>query len=175
MQGGEFFILNVRGWYFRVLDMGEYRPNVAALMVNDEGLLLVCERLLNPGAWQFPQGGVDEGEEHELAVLREVEEEIGLKPEHYVVEKSKGGYRYDYPPGAMKDKPARKARFVGQEQTYYLCRVKGEAPEVNLMREPREFSQAKWIEPGEFDLEWLPDFKKETYRAVLRDFFGVVA
>jgi putative (di)nucleoside polyphosphate hydrolase len=153
--------------------MGEYRPNVAALMVNESGHLLVCERLLNPGAWQFPQGGVDEGEERDAAVLREVEEEIGLKPEHYVVEKSKGGYRYDYPPDVRWKKPMRKARFVGQEQTYYLCRVKAGVPEVNLMQEPREFSQASWIEPREFEIEWVPDFKKETYRAVMRDFFGV--
>lgn len=159
--------------FTRVGGMGEYRPNVAALMVDGEGRLLVCERLLNPGAWQFPQGGVDEGEEHDLAVLREVEEEIGLKPEHYVVEKSKGGYRYDYPPGAMAGKPKRKARFVGQEQRYYLCRVREGAPEVNLMQEPREFSRAMWIEPKEFRLDWLPDFKKETYREVMRDFFEV--
>ena len=60
--------------------MGEYRPNVAALIINKDGCLLVCERLLNPGAWQFPQGGVNEGESLEAAILREVEEEIGLKP-----------------------------------------------------------------------------------------------
>ncbi len=153
--------------------MGEYRPNVAALMVNEKGRLLVCERLGNPGAWQFPQGGVDEGEEHDVAVLREVEEEIGLKPEHYLVEKARGGYRYKYPPEVQQGMSARKARFEGQEQTYYLCRVKGEAPEVNLMQEPREFSQAKWIEPGEFELDWLPEFKKGTYQKVMRDFFGV--
>jgi putative (di)nucleoside polyphosphate hydrolase len=44
---------------------------------------------------------------------------------------------------------------------------------VNLMQEPREFSQARWILPSEFQLSWLPDFKKATYQAVLRDFFGV--
>ncbi len=153
--------------------MDEYRPNVAALMINGAGQLLVCERLLNPGAWQFPQGGVDEGEPLEVAILREVEEEIGLKPEDYEVERSKGGYRYDYPPGVQKNKPPHKAKFVGQEQTYFLCRVSEGAPEVNLMQEPREFGQARWIEPEKFELDWLPDFKKETYRQVMHDFFSV--
>ncbi len=153
--------------------MGEYRPNVAALMVNGNGRLLICERLLNPGAWQFPQGGVDEGEAPDDAVLREVEEEIGLQSGDYKIEKILGGYRYDFPPEAQLGMSSRKARFVGQEQTYYLCRVKEDAPEVNLMQEPREFSRAKWIFPEEFRLDWLPAFKKETYRAVLRDFFGV--
>ena len=153
--------------------MDEYRPNVAALMINGEGQLLVCERLLNPGAWQFPQGGVDEGESLEVAILREVEEEIGLKPEDYEVERSKGGYRYDYPPGVRKNKQPHKAKFVGQEQTYFLCRVSEGAPGLDLMQEPREFAQAKWIEPEKFELDWLPDFKKETYRQVMLDFFRV--
>jgi len=153
--------------------MNEYRPNVAALMINGEGRLLVCERLLNPGAWQFPQGGVDEGESLEVAIFREVEEEIGLKPRDYEIERFKGGYRYDYPPEARKNKPPHKAKFAGQEQTYFLCRVNDEAPEVDLMQEPREFGAAKWIRPGEFELAWLPDFKKETYREVMSDFFEV--
>jgi len=156
------------------MGMGEYRPNVAALMVNGKGELLICERLDNPGAWQFPQGGVDEGEEHDAAILREVEEEIGLKPEHYVVEKSQGGYRYEYPMSVKKMISPRKARFVGQEQRYYFCRVHADAPEVNLMQEPREFGEARWIEPKDFELGWLPEFKRETYRAVMRDFFEVL-
>ncbi len=151
----------------RISGMGEYRANVAALMVNAEGLLLVCERLDHPGAWQFPQGGVDAQEEWESAVQREIEEEIGLKPEHYEIEKSKGGYCYDYPAGVKK------GRFLGQEQTYYFCRVFPGSPELNLIQEPREFARARWIQPAEFQLNWLPDFKKDTYREVMRDFFGV--
>ena len=153
--------------------MEEYRANVAALLVNEEGLLLVCERLKNKGAWQFPQGGVDEGEAHDAALPREVQEEVGLLPEDYVVEESRGGYRYEFPPDVRANKPAHKAKFVGQEQRYYLCRVKAGAREVDLMQEPREFRQAQWIRPEEFELSWVPGFKKAVYREVMRDFFGV--
>ena len=142
-------------------------------MIDQEGRILVCERLETPGAWQFPQGGVDPGETPEHALPREIREEIGLSPEDYEIEDSRSGYRYDYPPEVMAGKPAYKAHFVGQEQTYFLCRVKAGAPPVNLMQEPREFSQARWISPSDFQLSWLPDFKKETYRCVLRDFFKV--
>jgi putative (di)nucleoside polyphosphate hydrolase len=123
--------------------MGEYRPNVAALMVNKDGYLLVCERLLNPGAWQFPQGGVSEGESLETAIQREVEEEIGLKPEDYKIERSKGLYWYDFPLGSQKKKPSHKADFVGQEQTYFLCQLNEGIAELNLMQEPREFRAAQ--------------------------------
>ena len=61
--------------------MEKYRPNVAALMVNEREQLLICERFKVPGAWQFPQGGVDEGEEPDKALLREVEEEVGFLPD----------------------------------------------------------------------------------------------
>lgn len=152
--------------------MGEYRSNVAALMINGDGRILICERLLNPGAWQFPQGGVDQGESLKMAILREVEEEIGLRPEHYEIERSKGGYRYDFPLSARKNKLSHKAKYRGQEQTYFLCRINDGAPEVDLTQEPREFSAAKWINPDEFELAWLPDFKKKTYREVMSEFFG---
>lgn len=153
--------------------MGTYRPNVAALIINEEGRLLICERLATPGAWQFPQGGVDGDEDAESALIREVREEVGLQAQHYRIEDSKGGYRYDYPADVLAGRPPHKAHFAGQEQTYFLCRLLSEAPSVDLTQEPREFSQARWIAPSDFQLAWLPEFKKGTYCAVFRDFFGV--
>ena len=49
--------------------------------------------------------------------------------------------------------------------------MKAGAREVDLMQEPREFRQAQWIRPEEFDLSWVPEFKKTVYREVMRDFF----
>ena len=149
-----------------------YRPNVAAVLQRPDGRVLIGQRSDYPGSWQFPQGGVDPGETVEEAIVREIEEEVGLKPEHYVIEQSRGEYRYRYPEKVMRAKPPEKAGFVGQEQTYFLCRLVEGAPDVNLSGEPREFSRARWIDPADFDFGWLPDFKKETYRAVLSDFFG---
>lgn len=150
----------------------KYRPNVAALLVNQEGLLLICERAGMPGAWQFPQGGVDDGETAPEALRREVTEEVGYSPDDYAVEESKGGYRYDYPPEALDFVRAKRGvAYVGQEQCYFLCRlVAGAKPP---MLDGREFLQYKWIRPGEFKLEWLPPFKRDVYRRVLQDFFGV--
>lgn len=143
---------------------------MAALMVNSRGQILICERFKIQDSWQFPQGGVDEGEELEQAIQREIEEEIGLSADTYQIQKSKGGYRYDYP---AKIRSSRKSHFIGQEQTYFLCRVKEDQPQLDLMREPREFIRAKWIYPEEFQASWLPKFKVELYRAVMKDFFGV--
>jgi len=151
----------------------KYRPNVAALIVNDAGQLLVCERSGIPGAWQFPQGGVDEGESPEEALAREIREEIGLRTGNYEIVKSKGGYRYLYPPEIKQKKLARHGHD-GQQQTYFLCRLKpGGLRMIDVNQQPREFQDCRWIDPAGFRLEWLPEFKREVYRAVLNDFFGV--
>ncbi len=141
-------------------------------MVNQDGSLLICERHTMPGAWQFPQGGVDDGESMEEGLFREVYEEIGLKPKHYDVLETREGYRYLYPPD-VRAKKIRKHGNHGQEQTYFLCKLKTGAPPVNVHQTPQEFGAYRWIRPEEFDLDWLPAFKHDVYIAVMEDFFGI--
>lgn len=149
--------------------MAEYRLNVAVLMTNREGQLLICERINSRGAWQFPQGGVDDGEVLRDALEREVEEEIGLPASSYKILSSADGYCYLY------SKPVKKGgrHYDGQQQTYYLCRLKKKAGDIDLDQKSPEFSRYKWINPEDFKLKWLPDFKRQVYRAVMLDFFGV--
>lgn len=153
--------------------MAEFRPNVALLLVDGEDRLLVCERLNATDSWQFPQGGVDPGESTEEALGREVEEEIGLPPASYEILESRGGYRYLFPDGVKKRIKGTKEWYAGQEQTYFLCRVLPGVPPVDVHQEAKEFQEHKWIRPEEFRLGWLPEFKREVYRAVMKDFFGV--
>ena len=149
-----------------------YRPNAGIIIFNKEGQLLWCKRKTGDG-WQFPQGGIDDGESAQEALLREVEEEIGLPPPSYEVIESRDGYRYLFPP-EIRSKKGKRARFVGQEQTYFLCRLRKGAPPIKVDQNPREFRNHRWIEPSRFDLGWLPAFKRLVYQNVLRDFFGVV-
>ncbi len=150
--------------------MEGFRPNVAALVLDPEGKLLVCERLRFKGAWQFPQGGVDKGEDLETALKRELVEEIGLAEGLYRVNRSRGGYRYVFPEHLTSKKSW---KFRGQEQTYFECLLNESRPELVLGGEEGEFRSFKWIEPSEFRLDWLPEFKREVYFEVMRDFFGV--
>ena len=145
-----------------------FRPNVAGILQNAQGRVLICERLNLPGAWQFPQGGIDKGERREQALLRELEEEIGLCGGDYEVLSSRGPYRYLFNNGR------RKKGYHGQEQYYYLARLRAPEERINVFTHHQEFRDSRWIYPAEFDLAWLPDFKREVYRAVLLDFFGVI-
>ncbi len=152
-----------------VLPMPEerFRPNVAALIRSQDGLLLVCERADFPGCWQFPQGGIRKDESPEEALCRELREEVSLKPHHYILQKQGGPYRYRFPDGIKKN------GYDGQEQTYFLADLLGPKTLVDVRTESPEFSAIQWVWPTDFDLEWLPPMKREVYRSVFRDILDI--
>lgn len=142
------------------------KTNVAAILRDAEGRILICERLGMPGAWQFPQGGIDEGETPEQALVRELREEISVEPEHYRIVESRGPYRYVFGEGKKK------RGHHGKLQTYFLCDFHGTNAHLDLATEHPEFQAFRWIAPDQFQLAWLPEMKREVYRAVFADFFG---
>ena len=60
------------------VDRDGFRPNVAIVVQNDQGRLLWARRVGGYDAWQFPQGGILDGESAEDALFRELYEEVGL-------------------------------------------------------------------------------------------------
>ncbi len=143
-----------------------YQPNVAGILRNRDGKILICERKTVRGAWQFPQGGVDDGETAEEAVRRELWEEISVDPEDYRIVEKRDGYRYLFDGG-------KKRGHDGKDQTYFLCEFLGKDSKINVETEHPEFRAWKWVAPSEFRREWLPAMKQEVYAAVFRDFFGI--
>ena len=146
--------------------MATYRPNVAAILQKKNGKIFVAERLDFRGSWQFPQGGVDRGEDLIAAVKRELEEETGIKPKAYEICSCHTGYRYKFPGGHLK-----KGKYCGQAQTYFLCRYWGKKGDIDLAHHTREFSSYRWIRPEDFLLRWVPRFKRPVFRRVMKDFF----
>lgn len=145
-----------------------YRPNVAAILQRDDGRIFIAERINIQGAWQFPQGGVDDGETAEQALFRELAEEIGVRREQLSILSKREGYRYAFPKGRLKY-----GIYGGQEQTYFLCQYTGTDADIDLKATHQEFASFRWIEPREFQLDWTPKFKRNVYRLVMRDFFQV--
>ena len=91
-----------------------------------------------------------------------------MLPESYHVVEERGGYRYRFPV-----RHRRRGRYVGQQQIYFRCNFHGPDSLINLETKHPEFRSFRWIDPKDFDLRWLPDFKRQVYHQVLRDFFGV--
>ena len=145
----------------------KYRANVAGILRNAAGQILVCERLGVPEAWQFPQGGIDESETPEQALARELWEEIRVSPGHFGIVSRRGPYRYLYGNGRIKK------GYHGKEQLYFLCDFTGLDAHIDVATEHPEFQAFRWIAPAEFQLPWLPEMKRDVYRAVFADFFGL--
>ncbi len=146
--------------------MPAYRPNVAIILRNAAGEILVCERSDWSGCWQFPQGGVKKHETLLDALHREVEEELGLLPSDYRVLTSKGPYRYLFANGRKKN------GFDGQEQQYYLAELTNHNAVIRYDAS-HEFQAARWLPPTAYDIDWIAPMKREVYAAVFRDFFGL--
>ena len=98
----------------------EYRKNVALILERKNGKILICQRSDCEDSWQFPQGGVDEGEEIVEALYREVREEIGLSAKFYKILEASAGYRYYF-----AKRPAKWKQYLGQEQNCFRCRFNG--------------------------------------------------
>ncbi len=111
---------------------------------------------------------MDKGEDLIAALYRETEEEIGVAPGKYRIIECRTGYRYKFPGGHLK-----KGRFCGQEQTYFLCDYRGKKKDIVLDNHVQEFIDYAWIYPADFQLKWVPKFKRRVFKRVFRDFFGI--
>jgi len=145
----------------------EFRPNVALLLCNNSGEMLICERADFPGSWQFPQGGVKKKESLKEALYRETFEEIGIPRSFLEILGSYGPYRYVFPPGLTR------GGYSGQEQTVFHARLLDGAPDFDLTHDPVEFRAARWVRPADFQLSWLPEMKQDLYQKVLGEAFGI--
>lgn len=144
-----------------------YRPNVAVIVLSHEYPnkkdIFIAERSDLTNIWQFPQGGIDEGESAEEALFRELEEEIGTRDVEIIAEFPEW-ISYDFPSHiAAKMKP-----FAGQTQRYYLVRL-NEKANININTEIPEFSDYKFVDFSELS-KYTAHFKRHVYEKVLSYF-----
>ncbi|KAL8463627.1 hypothetical protein ACS0TY_033551 [Phlomoides rotata] len=145
-----------------------YRPNVGVCLINDDNMVFVASKLNVPGAWQMPQGGIEEGEEPRTAAIRELREETGVVSAE-IIDEVPEWLTYDFPP-AVKAKVNRLwgGEWHGQAQKWFLMRLTADESEVNLANEA-EFSEWKWATPEEV-IEQAVDYKRPTYEEVVKTF-----
>ena len=152
-----------------------YRPCVGVMLVNSEGKAFVGKRIDNREGdwWQMPQGGVDEGEELEKALLREVGEEVGARPEHLeIVARLPEELVYDLPPELQGKLWG--GRYRGQRQSWFLVRFTGADSDIDLdAHHDPEFCEWRWVDP-ELLPELIVPFKREVYQAIVAGFRDLI-
>jgi len=144
-----------------------YRPNVAMIIVSDKypqkKEIFIAQRNDLTDIWQFPQGGIDNGEEVQEALFRELEEETGTLKATIVAEYPEW-ISYDFP-----EKIARKmAPYKGQTQRYFLLKLDSDAI-INLQTEHPEFINYKYVSVEDV-LNLTAHFKKPVYEKVIKYF-----
>jgi len=142
--------------------MKPYRKNVGIVVFNARGLVLAGERSGVPGAFQFPQGGLDPGEDPLHAARRELYEEIGLRIEEPPVYETSADLRYDFPDNVAEHLK----KYQGQEQKWFFFFWDGNLAELSLDHHEREFDRIAWLRPEEV-LSSIVYFKREVYRSLL--------
>jgi len=146
-----------------------YRPNVAAVVLSSEypAVMKVFIGLRSDmkDVWQFPQGGIDDGESPREALLRELKEEIGTDNIEIISEYPEWEF-YDFPDGIAKNKKL--YNYSGQKQKYYLVRLKNDS-EINIKTYHPEFNEYKFVKSDSV-FEFISHFKKPIYKKVLSHF-----
>lgn len=148
-----------------------YRSCVGIALFNKAGKVFVGERIDTPEAWQMPQGGIDEGEDIEIAALRELKEEIGSNNASLLkIHDQK--ICYDLPQ-ELQEK-LWNGQYAGQEQTWVAMRFNGEDSDIVLdADEHPEFSKWQWIDLDK-TLDLIVPFKRETYKRVISAFNNIL-
>lgn len=150
-----------------MIDSEGYRANVGIVIVNDAGKVFFGKRI-GQQAWQFPQGGIDEGETPEQAMYRELYEEVGLRPDAVkFIARTEDWLRYDIPEKLLRKRSS--PRCIGQKQIWFLLKMCAADDAISLYEnDPAEFDAWEWVD------YWYPhtqviDFKQGVYEQALKE------
>jgi putative (di)nucleoside polyphosphate hydrolase len=150
-----------------MIDREGYRPNVGIVLCNARNQVFWAKRI-NQHAWQFPQGGIQAGETPEVAMYRELNEEVGLNPEHVrILGRTRNWLRYDVPDNWVR-KDCR-GTYRGQKQIWFLLRLTGRDSDVSLRASSHpEFDAWRWNDYW-IEMDSVVAFKREVYRLALEE------
>lgn len=149
------------------IDADGFRANVGIILANDENKLLLGGRVGAKG-WQFPQGGMFEGEDPVDAMYRELHEEIGLEADDVeVLGVTSDWLRYRLPNKFIRR--SSKPLCIGQKQRWFILRLLSDDSRVRFDRCGKpEFDRVRWVQ------FWRPVneviyFKRRVYARALHE------
>ncbi len=151
-----------------MIDADGFRPNVGIILANRQGQVLWARRVGGQDAWQFPQGGIQKGEDPEQALYRELYEEVGLRRQDVkILARTRGWLRYRLPRRLLRH--GSNPLCIGQKQKWFLLQLVSEDSAISLDNGgPAEFDQWRWVSYW-FPLDQVVSFKRDVYRRALKE------
>ncbi|MGL4667172.1 MAG: RNA pyrophosphohydrolase [Saezia sp.] len=150
-----------------MLDSDGFRPNVGIILLNRQNQVFWGRRIRS-NSWQFPQGGINAGEAPEQAMLRELNEEIGLLPHHVrIIARTRDWLHYEVPDRYVRFEA--RGVYRGQKQLWFLLQLLAQDSDIDLRSTDHpEFDAWRWSE------YWVPlngviEFKRDVYRNALNE------
>ena len=147
-----------------------YRKNICVVLIDDarEHLLMFRRVGAQDYYWQFPQGGIDTGESDTQAMYRELKEEIGTNDVE-ILKIAESWIKYDFPGWVQENmrNKGHKPLYQGQEQRWYLARLKQGTASIRFDYQPAEFDGFEWVEPQRI-IERVIPFKRPAYTQGLK-------
>lgn len=133
------------------------------VVTQSDGRVLAFERSDVPGAWQLPQGGLDEGEPVEEAAWRELREETGLTAAHVdLVAEYHAWLGYELPVESRSTKTGR-----GQVHRWFHFRMRDDVSVPELPGNQGEFRGWLWMSMADLAAGAV-DFRQPVYRLLER-------
>ena len=151
-----------------------YRPNVCCFIFNEKEVFLGCQRIKSDH-YQCVQGGIEK-RDHDvrLAAFREIEEEIGLKPEDLTFVQEippPNGDPMNFAYQLSSHANLRRFGYIGQKQRVLLFFTPSTSIDKVVLIPPpglhalQEFRKVEWMPIEELTARSLPE-KAHIFRAV---------
>jgi len=154
------------------IDAEGFRANVGIILVNADKQLMLGGRVGAKG-WQFPQGGMHDGEAPVDAMYRELHEEVGLlEADVEVLAETRDWLRYTLPEKFIRRHS--KPLCIGQKQRWFILRLVSSDAVVRFDQcDQPEFDRIRWVD------FWRPVneviyFKRRVYARALHELGSAV-
>lgn len=148
------------------VDTLPWRLNVGFIILNNASQVWMGRRTgLWNTPWQFPQGGIDQGECPEQAMWRELKEEVGLK-DCTILSVYPHWLSYKIPV-----EQAIQQGFQGQKQQWYLLLYQGCDDIIQINSEFCQWAWVPWTDLEIVTRLMVAPFKRHVYMALLESPF----